>query len=247
MDAQYQQELRRIAERLPSGPFVVALAAAGEIGSAAAMAGDLAAEIAGRRTGHTILFSLESAPAALDHELGVESELGLGDALAGRATVRDIAARSGARGFIYVPAGTSPLPAPRVLTSPAWRKIMTSALERRAALLLFLDAGTLTAESAGVVEGTVLLGQAASEPDVGGTPILGWLPAPRLAPRASRVATLAPEPEVFRPVDPGARVHRRRHGIPESRAFGIMVIVAVLLALVVLMVAVLESAGLEPR
>ncbi len=246
MDSHYQQGLRRIAERLPSGPCVVALAAAGEIARAAAMAGDLAAEVAGRRAGHTILFSLESAPRALDHELGVESDLGLSDALAGRATVRDIAVRSGARGFIYVPAGTSPFPALRVLTSPAWRKIAASALERGAALLVFLEAGALTPESAGAVEGAVLLGGAEEDPDAGGAPILGRLRAPRLTPPASAVA--APTPEAFHPVleDSRARVSRRRHGMPESRAFGIMVIVAVLLALVVLAVAVVASAGMEP-
>ncbi len=247
MDARYREELRRIAQRLPSGPSVVALAAAGEIGRAAAMAGDLAAEIARRRAGHTILFSLESAPAALDHELGVESDLGLGDALAGRATVRDIAARSGARGFIYVPAGRSPLPAARVLASPGWRKIASSALERRAALLLFLEAAALTPESAGAVEGAVILGGAEDAPDACGAPIFGRLHAPRAAPRASRVAAPAAEPDAFRPVhDPRAKVSRRRHGMPESRAFGIMVIVAVLLALAALALAVLSSAGLAP-
>lgn len=250
MDARYQEELRTIAQRLPSRPCVVALAAAGEIGRAAAMASDLATEIARRRAGHTILFSLEAAPVVLDHELGVESDLGLGDVLAGRVTVRDIAARSGARGFIYVPAGRSPLPPARVLGSPGWAKLAASALERRAALLLFLEAAALPPESTGVVEGAVLLGGSEQGSDAGGITILGWLRAPRAAqaPPASRVAAPTAEPEAFRPVlDPKARVARRRHGMPDSRAFGIMVIVAVLLALVVLAVAVLESAGLEAR
>jgi hypothetical protein len=139
MDPTYTDRLETIVAQLPEESCAVGLIVAPDADWTLAAAGDLAATVSRARPGHTILVSLASGRPDLDHELGVESELGLSDVLTGATSLKSVAARSRGRGYIYVPQGASPLSARRVLESRAWKRIRDSALARGATLLVLLD------------------------------------------------------------------------------------------------------------
>lgn len=157
MDPTYTDRLEAIVARLPKGSCAVGLVAAPGADWTLAAAGDLAATVSRARRGHTILVSLTSGDPDLDHELGVESELGISDVLRGATSLKSVAARSRGRGYIYVPQGSSPLSTRRVLESGAWKRIRDSALARGATLLVLLDPGALRLEIELGLAGLVLL------------------------------------------------------------------------------------------
>jgi hypothetical protein len=158
MDPTYTDRLETIVAQLPEESCAVGLIAAPDADWTLAAAGDFAAIASRARPGHTILVSLASRRPDLDHELGVESELGLSDVLTGAASLKSVAARSRGRGYIYVPQGASPLSARRVLESRAWKRIRDSAVARGATLLVLLDPDSLRFDLELGLVGLVLLG-----------------------------------------------------------------------------------------
>ncbi|MDX1577331.1 MAG: hypothetical protein R3266_02560, partial [Gemmatimonadota bacterium] len=92
MEETYEGRLRRLAEGVPERPCVVALVPTIDPEEAAALANDLARSVGAGRGGHTLLMSFETAPARLDHEIGLEEGPGLTDVLSGRAAMREVAA-----------------------------------------------------------------------------------------------------------------------------------------------------------
>lgn len=182
MDPTYTDQLEAIVAKLPEESCVLGLIAAPDADWALAAAGDFAATVSRARQGHTILVSVASDRPDLDHELGVESELGLSDVLTGAASMKSVAARSRGRGYIYVPQGASPLSARSVLESRAWRRIRDSALARGATLLVLLAPDALRLELDLGLAGLVLLGVAAGdvtrEEDPALPPVLGTLEPP---------------------------------------------------------------------
>ena len=160
MEEIYQRQLQAAADRLPGRPCRVALVPLTEPDQAAAIANDFAQLAARARNGHTLLFSLESAPAALDHEIGVEEGEGLVDILAGRVTLAGVAAHGRARGHIYVPAGRHARDPAAMLRSRAWDALARSALERGGTVLAFVPRETWEERAGGAWDGVVWLGAA---------------------------------------------------------------------------------------
>jgi hypothetical protein len=192
MDPAYTDRLESVVRNLPDGPCAVGLVVASGADWVLAASGDLAASVSRGRTGHTILLSLASDQPDLDHELGVESRLGLSDVLSGAASLKSVAARSAGRGYIYLPQGVSPLRGRPVLESPAWQKLQESALARGATLLILLPPDAVGSDLGSKLTGLVLLGAdsielSAEEQGENLPPVIGSLHPPT-APTAEPAA-----------------------------------------------------------
>ncbi|MDX1393118.1 MAG: hypothetical protein R3195_01960 [Gemmatimonadota bacterium] len=184
MEETYERELERTAAAVPDRGCLIALVATSSTDQAAALASDLAQLVGRARRGHTMLVSVEDAPPALDHEIGVEGGAGLTEVLEGAATAASVAAHGRARGFIYVPGGAAPRPASEVLRSPRFRRLSESATSRGGALLAFLALDALADAEGLPASGVVWLGGEPG-PDVVRPPwpVLGTVlpPGPRPA------------------------------------------------------------------
>ena len=185
MDETYERQLEAVAGQLPGGPCLVALIPTIAPDQAAGLAGDLSQLVGRERAGHTILLSLEDAPAALDHEIGVEGGRGLSDILAGRITMAQGAAHGRARGYIYVPAGEAPAPGTALARSAAFRSLCVSAVARGATVLAF---GSEDAFAGGAMAGDEADD---ADPATHALPIAGvvWLGAAPTTPAARKGAT----------------------------------------------------------
>jgi hypothetical protein len=178
MNEMYERQIEEVARGIPEGPCLVALVPTIVADQAAALAGDLAQQIARGRPGHTLLVSLEDPPAALDHEIGVEGGPGLTAILAGRATVAGVAAHGRARGYVYVPAGDEAAPGRALARSPAFRSLCESAVRRGATVLAFAPAATLPGDAPPFAAGIVWLGAPAPGTAPEGWQMLGSLRPP---------------------------------------------------------------------
>jgi hypothetical protein len=220
MDPAYTDRLESVVRKLPEAPCALGLVVASGADWVPAAAGDLAATVSRGRAGHTILVSLASDEPDLDHELGVEPRLGLSDVLAGAASLKDVAARSAGRGYIYLPQGASPLRGRRVLESRAWRKLQDSALARGATLLILLPPEAICPGPELRLMGLVLLGvEPDALPAVGDgealPPVLGALHPPAggteaPSPHASATGGSRAPPAASRPVVTRPRHRRKR-------------------------------------
>lgn len=183
MSESYARTLERVAGAIPGDPCVVALVPTIDPEHAAGLAGDVAQAVARGREGHTLLFSLEPAPARLDHEIGVEGGAGLVDVLEGRLPLARAAASGKARGFIYVPAGTEAPDGVDLAGRPAWRSLVESAVARRGTVLVFmplevLDSIRTEVGPRGRLDAIVWLGEAPMHPGTLPCPVAGALPLP---------------------------------------------------------------------
>ncbi|MCG8467076.1 MAG: hypothetical protein MJB57_02570 [Gemmatimonadetes bacterium] len=147
MDETYERELRDIVAAMPTEPCIVALVPTIPLTEASALASDVAQRVGASRAGHTLLTTFESGDARLDHEIGVEGGSGLSDVLSQSATMVGVAARGGARRFIYIPAGVSALDGEVLLRSSAWRALSSSAVRRGGTILALIPPPVLEAVS----------------------------------------------------------------------------------------------------
>ena len=154
MEETYERQLQVIVDRIPAAGCVVALVPTLDDDQAAALASDAAGSIGRARRGHTLLLTLDRS-GSLDHEVGVEGGPGLTEVLAGDVSLAKAAAHGRARGFIFVPAGTTPPPqAESVAASAALGRLCASAVERGATVLIHGrpgDVASLSFEPGGVV------------------------------------------------------------------------------------------------
>ncbi len=268
MSETYAARLQSIAQAVPEEPCVLALVPTIAESHAAGLASDLAQAIARGRKGHTLLFSLESGRARLDHEIGVEGGMGLTDVMEGRVPLARAAASGRARGFIYVPAGRAPRDGTRLVRSAAWRSLVESAVDRRGTVLVFAPREVLEAahgsadEPPARFEGVVWLGLPPSPPPALPWPILGSVPLPGGGPPSpDREAGGAPaRPPIPGPAGSarpavsdapplvgagrrrprGARERRRRGWLPAA------LLIAILAAVALVAVALLRGESGEP-
>ena len=264
----YEGQLAEIAGRVPGGGCVVLLVPTTDVDQAAALANDLAQLIGREKIGHTLLFSLEASPSVLDHEIGVEQDVGVVDILARKVTVAQAAAHGRARGFIYVPAGRHGPAEAGLIRSAAWRGLTASAMARGATVLAFVPRArfySVVGSAAGAdqgsdpprIDGVVWLGpRPMNLPRSFDLPVLGALepPCAPAPPEGGGGESRAVEPAVvggygWRAVDhppgrPAARFERRPGARPDgrrSKAFAGVMVVMFLAAMAVAAVSIIRS------
>ncbi len=193
MEKTYELQLESVVDAVSDDGSFLALVATIERDQAAALASDLAQFVGRSRTGHTLLISVEDAPVALDHEIGVEGGAGITQVLAGESSVARVAAHGRARGFIYVPAGDQAAAASEVWGSKAFRAFAENAVTRGGTVLAFVDEEVLVGASPTRAGAVVWLGP---EPDSPQIPpnwrVLGSLLPPGFEAPVPRVSTTTP-------------------------------------------------------
>ena len=219
MEEKYENQLETVARAVPDEGGLIALVATIAADQAAALASDLAQSISRGRTGHTLLLSIENRPAALDHEIGAEVEAGLTEVLAGSTPLAEVASRGGARGYVYVPAGSRPADATELLSSSAFASLSASAVAKGATVLAFIPAGVLRRATPPAVEGVVWLGPA---PGASETPT-GWATVGALRPpdgpaEEPESAPADPAPAEPAPAEPAPAADRESPAQPRREA-----------------------------
>jgi len=246
MNETYERQIEEVAREIPEGPCLVALVPTIGADQAAALAGDLAQQIARGRQGHTLLVSLEDPPATLDHEIGVEGGPGLTAILAGRATVAGVAAHGRARGYVFVPAGEEAAPGRALARSPAFRSLCASAVRRGGTVLAFAPAATLPPDAPPFAAGIVWLGAPAPGTAPAGWRTLGSLRPPS-GPGVPGAAGSGADVERGRPgLGASVRASRRRRGRRRGRLFVIVLAALVLGGLALTAYALLRPPRSEP-
>lgn len=144
-------------------------------------AGSAALELAewiGRERSRTILVNTVVGAAGPDIQFGAADQPGLPEAMLGRRSVRDVAIKDPARSFIYVPAGTRPVPLRELSVSPPFVHLVRAGAKGGTVLLIAsaseiekLPADPATRALAGLFDGWVQIGRG-SRPAAGGWPPL---------------------------------------------------------------------------